>query len=851
MSATLPVFMNVPPVASGYPIDGDWSVIVPIARTNEVLNPSLEGDLVGYTAGTGVLARTTAKQYHGVYSASYVPTTALTDGFYYGTISTTSGQFRAISCKFLGQPNVKYALTLATTGGVDLVANSFKGTGRWQWIWLYYLETSSTTRRIYFRKDGSNDTHTFYVDGVQSEVINTGELVSTYIDGDQQGFLPNQAPAPYLWNGTPHASTSSRSALTRAGGYVVPFKKYGFIMLALVGLGLPSVHNVSTEYALLDGGYPSYTRKPISQFTISGYMSEVTYATLRGTRGGLGRLFDRDTGGLDQTMLLHYHHTDSCDNISSDTVAIPCKYVSGLEGQTNNHNAQMVNLQFETYLPSISANGNAGTTLTPQTTVTNANGVLRRSSAGVWSAMGTGVAAAETVEVMLAGRDGTIYAGGLFATMGGIANASKIAKWSPTTQVWTAMGTGGAGAGNKVFALAQAPNGDIIAAGNFTSMGGVANTANLAKWVFATQTWASITPTPANNSVLALGYDSLGNLYVGGSFTAINGVAAAGVAKFDGTTWTALGTGVTGGAVNTLLVDKSDNVIFGGSFTAAGGVGSTGDLAKWTPLTSLWSALGGGLTGGAVRALAFDNIGGLYVGGDFTASGSVSLIGIARFNGTALFPVSTGVTPVTTISELNWNSLQNLLYVGGTFTSAGGLTLPDSLTIWNTGAFTFPDVDLPGSAQVNAIIFGADGTMYLGYDTRGSATAGSTTTFNNPGTARSYPTIVFNGPTSGAPARVWSLINTVTGKALYFNYLMNVGERAILTLQPDNISFASNVQGDITGRIVPGSNVSDFYLQPSTDTLPGTNAIAMLSASSTITTNIYWQPAYSSLDDLQ
>lgn len=837
---TLRTYRNLPAIVTGYPLDDVWSVVVPIARTNEVTNPSFETATTGYTAGAGSLARSTTQQYHGAYSGAYTPSAATTDGFFYGTISTTSGQTRAISCKFRGIAGVPYALTFATTGGVDLVIKPFVSTGRWQWVILYYTETSTTTRRIYFRKNGSTNVGIYYVDGVQSETITAGELASTYIDGDQLGLVPNQSPVAYYWSGTPHASTSTRSGLTRAGGMVIPFKKYGFILTAMIGLGLAAPQNVATDYARIDGSYDDYTRKPTRQYTLTGRFQGRTYGELRKNRSGLGQYFDRDLIGQDQRLTLLRNVEDGYGRVVSSTIRSYAKYESGFGGSTDNMHAETVPLTFTQNLPAILADGESGGTFTVQSSVSNANGVLQRSPAGVWSAMGTGIAVAETVEVMAVGRDGLIYAGGSFATMGGVANASKIAAWNPATQAWTAMGTGGTAGATAAFAIAVAPNGNVVVGGTFTGMGGVANTSQLALWNGSA--WSSLTPLGVpNNSVTALAYDSLGNLYAAGSFTTINGVAAAQIAKYDGATWTALTTGLTGGAANVLLIDAGNNIYVGGSFTLAGGVANTPGIAKWNG--TAWSALGVGLTGGAVRALAFDSALRLYAGGQFTASGSVTLTKLGLWNGSSWTPLGTGTSGGTNaVTELTFNNIQNILYVGGVFTAANGITLPDALALWTGGGFVFADVDLPGTATANAIIFGRDGTQYIGYDTRGSATAGSVTAITNPGTADSFPTIKITGPTSGAAARMWSIINTTTNRSIFFNYLMNVGETATLTFTPDNLSFISNVQGDI--KIQAGSNTADFFLQP------GANNLAFLSADATMTAYIYYRPAYASIDDV-
>lgn len=833
---------TLPDIVQGAPLNGEWEVIVPIARRNEVLNPSLETNLTGYTAGAGALTRDATKQYHGTYAAKYVPSAALTDGFFYGTISTTALQIRALSCKWWGQPNVKYALTIATTGGTDLAVFPFLGTGRWMWTVLYYQETTSTTRRLYFRKNGSNDVHPFWVDGVQSEVINAGEYVSTYIDGDQQGFLTAQSPAAYGWNGTPHASSSFRSLQTRAGGYVIPFKKYSFVLLAMLGLGLAQVQNVNTDYAQVDGGNPNFTHKPISQFSVVGNVPGGTYGRLRSNRSQLGQLFDRDMSALDQPLLLRYRHLDACDSIDSDTIVIPCKYVTGWEGQTNNPHAQAITMTFETYLPALVGERDGGGALSVQTSITNANSIMQRSPAGLWNSMGTGTSPASVfMSNGLVGSDGTYYAGGSFNSMGGIANTAQIARWNPNTSLWSAMGTGGPGGGLQVLAITQAPNGDIIAAGNFNAMGGVANTAFLAKWNFVSQVWQSITATPiAGTSVNALVYDLSGNLYIAGSFTAVNGVAAASIAKMDTAgTWTALSTGINN-VGRALVVDRLNNLYVGGAFTTPFPA-----IAKWNG--TAFSGLGTGLDAG-VSALAFDNANLLYAGGQFaTSGGTIALLRIATWNGVQWAPLGSGIVTGSLVNSLVYRS--GLLHIGGTFSNAGGVPVPDGYAIWNGSAYTYPDIDPAGTLTFTSFAFAPDGTLYMGFNSgssAGTAIAGSVTVLNNEGTARTYPTLTLNGPTSGS-ARIYSLVNTTTGAAIYFNYTILAGEVATLVFQPDNLSFTSSVVpgGNIANVILPGSSEAAFFLQK------GNNTFTLFSASTTVTASMSWPVSYLSMDDVQ
>ena len=81
------------------------------------------------------------------------------------------------------------------------------------------------------------------------------------------------------------------------------------------------------------------------------------------------------------------------------------------------------------------------------------------------------------------------------------------------------------------------------------------------------------------------------NLYAGGYFTTAGGVTANYIAKWNGSAWSALGSGMGGDPVYALAVSGT-NLYAGGDFTTAGGV-SANYIAKWDG--SAWSALGSGM----------------------------------------------------------------------------------------------------------------------------------------------------------------------------------------------------------------------------------------------------------------
>src|SRR5262245_20990964 len=95
---------------------------------------------------------------------------------------------------------------------------------------------------------------------------------------------------------------------------------------------------------------------------------------------------------------------------------------------------------------------------------------------------------------------------------------------------------------------------------------------------------------PPGQSVLALTELPDGDLVAAGYFHSIGGASANGVARGNGTTWTSLGTGIGGGMVRALAVMPNGDLVAGGTFTIAGGSAAAAiarwDGNAWTPLGS-------------------------------------------------------------------------------------------------------------------------------------------------------------------------------------------------------------------------------------------------------------------------
>lgn len=836
-------YKSLPSIVRGYPLvtRGHWfSIILPIARTNLVTNPSFETATTGWaeSSGGGSVARTTDKQFHGAYSLE-VTANASAGGYF--SISLTSGTIYAGSIRFKGLiPGATYKVGFFTTGNVALSTYQFKATGRWQWVYAIWVETSTTTRRFgVYRVSTGTGHETFWLDGAQVEVCAAGQVYpTTYIDGDQQGLVPNQSPPAYLWNGTPHASTSSRSGQTRAGGRLVRLDLYGLLLMAIVGLGLPTPNNIALPYAQLDGAQYERTQKPMRTFTITNRVQAKTGAQLDRLRSDLSQVVDRDYVGQQQPLVLRYQRVNDCGTAESDEADIVCSYAGGLEGQQDNHHGEDVSMVFQQYIPLVIATGSSGVSLTVQQNVGVADHIIQRTAGGTWQLLSTGLTGGSgIIYALVYGKDGTLYAGGDF-TNAGSSGADYIAKWDGSS--WAVVRSATA-LNAPVNALAVGPDGKIYAGGQFTNADGVAAADYIAVYDPVANTWAAV-GSGANNNVLALAFNGSGTLYAGGQFTDIGGSGADYIAQWNGSTWAVLGSATAlNDYVDALAIGIDGSTLYvGGNFVNANGIAAADYIAKWT---TTWAALSTGMNN-TVYTLTVGSNGILYAGGIFTTAGGVAVNLIAQWNGNSWTPLGTGLTGGSSIVYKIAAGPNGLLHVGGSFNTAGGISLTDAFAAWNGSTWLRPDVDFAGFPSIRGLAFAADGAVTVSLDGQSTPTpAAAITTVTNDGSAKVYPTLVIKGPTTGT-SLIYQIINYTTGRAIYLNYTINAGETAILVFQPDNLSFTSDFQGNIASKILPGSNTADFFLQP------GANSISFFAASSSVTAVLQWQDCYNNLVDL-
>jgi len=238
-----------------------------------------------------------------------------------------------------------------------------------------------------------------------------------------------------------------------------------------------------------------------------------------------------------------------------------------------------------------------------------------------------------------------------------------------------------------------------------------------------------------------------------------------------------------------------------------------------------------------VFALALGIDGMLYAGGSFTTAGGVTVNRIAKWDGTAWSALGTGMdNDISCIAIAS----DGTLYAGGNFTTAGGVNLNDGAALWNGYRWVGLDFDyISGAIGHSFAIVVSANYLVLGYassPSTGTSFSSAVNIVNNTGSAVA-PTLKLAG-NSGTRTLVY-FENATTQQKVWANYTIQNGE--ILTIDFEKSSVISSWKGDILNAIVPGS---DLQLELA----PGTNKILLyLTGSGTATATLSWTDHYTTL----
>lgn len=283
------------------------------------------------------------------------------------------------------------------------------------------------------------------------------------------------------------------------------------------------------------------------------------------------------------------------------------------------------------------------------------------------------------------GTGSALYVGGSFDNAGNVNGVGNIARFGPMG--WSALGSGANESVDALTAHVESGVPVLVAGGLFTAIGGVSAN-RIARWQGSS--WSPVglgVSTGFDVRALASFDDGSGSaLWAGGYFSAVGNVAGtAGVARWNGSAWQSAGGGFCDSPclstpfTNAFVVHDDGT---GAKLCAAGGIDQSGtshlkNFGVWNG--SSWNAPGTelGIDGSKVEALTtFDDGTGsaLYVGGAFHAAGDQATNSIARFDGTRWTAISTGANGVVHALCTYDDGDGPRLYAGGEFTSIGGVS---------------------------------------------------------------------------------------------------------------------------------------------------------------------------------
>jgi hypothetical protein len=810
---------------------GLFKAVVPEATVNMCLNPSVEFNTTYWAGVNATIARTYDWQAFGWTGLQVTPTSS-SPSVLYGTFATLAGGTYTASVFFQGTAGQLYQIYIASTAGALVgTAHNFFATGKPERPAVTYAETSSTTRRVYVsRQPGAYaDLRSWYMDGLQ---IEAKSYPTTYCDGDQVGFVRGRND--YYWNGTAHASTSTRSVLTWAGGKEVDLNDLGFNLISPFGLDLAPI--VPRSLPLMGVG-SEYQGQGTSEFGFSlvGIIYGADLRHLQAQRAAILDAIHAPSSG--QEMLLKYQLLSECGEPQSDTVNIRCLFTGFPDAGAMDDNELRCALTFTKFMPFVESMYDLADHLVLSTALTHTNGIVGRAPDGSWYELDNGVtnAAATDSGVIydaVVGDDGRIYVGGDFDLP-----EENFTCWNPQTSNWDVLGSAVKGI---VYTVTKAPNGDIYFGGDITGIAGAA-ASNVGRYNFAAGTF----------DVLGLGVDDTvldsallpdGKVVFVGEFLNAGGAAAAYFAFYTiaAATWGT--TAGLDGIARACVLGPDDNLYVGGSFTQR--------LLYYDVRgkTNAFTALSANILTARphvtyVYLLSFNEYGMLQVVSLETDGGNV-ISSMIRWTGTSFQEVI-----ISTSDDYRIWACTAPLGDGSSFFSDGMTAIGGDYTLTMTTLKndTLTRISLAMNAHDHkqyGMIEAGTGHRYMfgWYDTLdiGAVAPDASTTVVNPGTAHSYPRLYLAGPQT-----LYSITNAATGAKLLFDEMpIQANEMVTIDLRPGQLSIISSIgRTGLLSYLLPSTNL-DWRL------VPGNNPIVVLATGTTAAAylDIVFKPAYTSID---
>jgi len=308
-----------------------------------------------------------------------------------------------------------------------------------------------------------------------------------------------------------------------------------------------------------------------------------------------------------------------------------------------------------------------------------------------WLRFGNGIETGSVIDMVLDKLHRKIYVVGHFKHVNRIP-IDNVAVYDMREKTWSHVGHGVPSVATCVAVYEEEQI--VFVGGVFTKVGKKGTQIfahNIAAYHILQNKWTPL-GEGLNRDCNTLVFDKTNKkLYAGGTFTQTGSQSLKYVGVYDlqSNTWSGLYGGEINGPCRTLLKPNDRDLYIGGLFTHVGHTDIHASyVAKYDLVNNTWSELSGGLQG-YCNALAYDiseNV--LYVGGTFTSVGnqdtSWNAHHIAKYNlsDQTWAIMNGGVNDV--VNSLSFDDVDHCLYVGGTFTH----TYEENILLNRIGKYT-------------------------------------------------------------------------------------------------------------------------------------------------------------------
>jgi uncharacterized delta-60 repeat protein len=463
---------------------------------------------------------------------------------------------------------------------------------------------------------------------------------------------------------------------------------------------------------------------------------------------------------------------------------------------------------------------------------TNRNRIARlNADGGLDTSFNPTTGANSTVASVLPLSGGQLILGGNFTTINNT-NRNRIARLNSDGTLDTSFNPG-TGANNLVNALALQANGEVILAGYFTLVNGVARNF-VSRLDMVGSLDSGFNPGGTLDALVNfVARQPDGKLIAGGTFTNINQTGRNRIARLnsDGSLDTGFdpGSGVdsANAIVYAVALQSDGKVLVGGNFSSVNGVTHSG-LARLNPNGGLDSGYNPVLTSGFAIALAVQPDDKLLVGGSFSKVNGTNRANIARLNTDGSLDTSfnpgTGANAAVRSIVVRTNGG---VIIGGSFTlyngtnrgCIAGLNTDGSLdATFNVGTGLFS-----GSPTLaDAFALQSDGKVLVGgnFETYNGAGAESLARVNPDGSLdTNFDTRTLNG----GGFYTYSVASQPDGKVLMggnFNEIKSIGRNSIARLNPDG-SLDTTFDPGIGAMAPISPYVYSVVLQPNGEVVIG------------------------------